>query len=360
MFTGHGGTGAAEARVLGRPVLDVSAGLAPFPLPPPARKAYRKAGVDLGGYPEIDAACLRQALAVRLKLDPAQVLAGGGTTEFIYLIPRALRPRRALGFVPTYRDYAEAARLAGCPWIALATEWERGFARDLVRLEAAARPGDLVFLCNPNNPTGHLIPPDAMQAFCLRHPEVTVVVDEAYAEFLGPALSCIQAAMPRNLLALRSPTKFYAVPGVRLGYCVGHRDPIAQLLDAKEPWTVSAPALAVGLALLDCAGYDARVRDWIGREKPALEALLAALSGLAVCPGAANFVLCRIQGETPTSAELRAACLARGLLIRDASNFEGLDSHYFRIAVRTARENKRMARIIRAAMGKPGNPFCHG
>ena len=108
--------------------------------------------------------------------------------------------------------------------------------------------------------------------------------------------------------------------------------------------------LAVGLALLQCADYDARIREWIAREKPALATLLAAIPGLAVCPGAVNFLLCRIQSDRPTSVELRAACLERGLLIRDASNFEGLDGHHFRLAVRTETENRCMAKIIREAL----------
>ncbi len=360
MFTGHGGTGAAEARALGKPVLDVSASLAPFTAPTAALRAYCRALADLGAYPEIDAASLRRALAARVGLKPDNVLAGCGTTEFIYLIPRALRPARVLGFVPAYRDYVDAARLAGSSFVALPTAWEQGFARDLSRLESAGRPGDLVLLCNPNNPTGHLIPPAAVRDFCVRRQDVTVVVDEAYVEFVGAEASCLEANMPRNLWVLRSPTKFYAVPGVRLGYCFGRSETIAKLLDAKEPWTVGAPALAVGRALLDCAAYDARVRKWIVREKPALEKMLAAIPGLDVCPGAANFFLCRLQAAAPTASELRAACLKRGLLIRDASNFEGLDSRYFRVAVRTARENRRLARIIRAGLTDQRQDFSHG
>ncbi|MBU4200090.1 MAG: pyridoxal phosphate-dependent class II aminotransferase [Verrucomicrobia bacterium] len=353
MFTGHGGTGAAEARALGRPVLDVSASIAPFSPPEAARLAYQRAAADLDRYPPIDGFPLRQSLADSQGLDIDNVLAGGGTTEFIYLIPRTLRPGRVLGFVPTYRDYAEAARLAGCAFVPLLTVWEQRFARDLAKLDAAARAQDLVFLCNPNNPTGDILAPDVIRGFCDRRPDVTVVVDEAYVEFAGIDRSCLDSTMPRNLLVLRSPTKFYAVPGIRLGYCLGRRDLIAALLDAKEPWTVSAPALAVGLALLNYSDYEARVRDVLGREKPALECMLAAIPGLSVCPGAANFLLCRIQADAPPAADLRAACLKQGLLIRDASNFEGLDSRYFRVAVRTGEENIRMARIIRDVLTGP-------
>lgn len=350
MFTGHGGTGVAEARALGKPVLDASAGLAPFRPPPAALQAYRQAAAALACYPEIDGDALRRAMAASLGLGPENVLVGGGSTEFIYLIPRALRPGRVLSFVPTYRDYADAGRLAGCSFMALPTRWEEGFTRDLVRLEAVAQPGDLVFLCNPNNPTGDSIPAPAVRDFCVRHPEATVAVDEAYADFIGPAASCIGADLPCNLLVLRSPTKFYALPGARLGYCFGAPATIARLWDAKEPWTASAPALAVGRALLHCPDYDKRVRKWMGREQPALARLLAAIPGLAVCAGAANFFLCRIRSDRPSASELRAACLERGLLIRDASNFEGLDSHYFRVAVRTGKENQNMARIIREAL----------
>jgi threonine-phosphate decarboxylase len=331
-------------------VLDVSAGIAPFPAPPAALRAYRRAASDLAHYPEIEGASLRRALAACLGLASENVLVGGGTTEFIYLIPRALKPGRVLGFVPAYRDYADAARLVGHSLVAVPTRREENFARDLRRLDAVLRAGDLIFLGNPNNPTGDLIPPAELRAFCARHPRVTAVVDEAYIDFIGPAASCLTPKLPPNLLILRSPTKFYAVPGVRLGYCLGPAATIARLLDAKEPWTASAPALAVGLALLRCAGYDARVRRWLKRAKPALLKLLAAVPGLTVYSGAANYLLCRIQADRPTAAELRAACLERGLLIRDASNFEGLDSHYFRVAVRAPAENRRLARIIRETL----------
>ena len=270
MFTGHGGTGTTEAKTLGWPVLDVSASIAPFPAPEAALCAYHEAAADLGHYRQIEGYALCQALAARLGLNPENVLVGSGATEFIYLIPRALRPGRVLGFVPVYGDYADAARLAACSWVSLPTIWEQSFTRDLAGLSDMVRPNDLVFLCNPNNPTGHMLAPGAIHAMCSRCPQVTVVVDEAYVEFIGPGASCLDVGLPPNLLVLRSPTKFYALPGVRLGYCLGHRDLIAALLDAKEPWTASVPALAVGLALLNCAEYDARVRDTLAHEKSAL------------------------------------------------------------------------------------------
>ncbi len=352
MFSGHGGTGAVEARKLGQAILDASAGIAPFAAPVAARRAYRQAAADLGHYPEIAGASLRQALAAAWGLSADSVLVGAGATEFIYLIPRALRPGRVLSFVPTYQDYAEAARLAQCPWVPLVTVGEQAFARDLAQLASAVRPGDLIFLGNPNNPTGHLLAPEPLAEFAGRYPQTTLVVDEAYLEFVGAHASCLKDLRPPNLLVLRSPTKFYALPGLRLGYCLGHPQLIAALLDAKEPWTASAPALAAGLALLESAAYDACLHNWLARDKPAWERELAAIPGLTVYPSAANFLLCRIQAASPSATRLRAACLQRGLLIRDASNFEGLDGHYFRVALRAGAENNSMVRIIREVLAE--------
>lgn len=353
MFEGHGGKGRQEAAAAGmaaHEILDVSASLSPLPPPAAALAAYREAAGSIVRYPDIAAGPLCKAYAAKHNLPPDQVLAGAGSTEFLYLIVRALRPGRVFTFVPTYSDYGDSARVAGIPFEPLRTTLESGFARNLGTAAATHSPGDLLFLCNPNNPTGQYISTTVLQSFAQEHPELTLVVDEAYAEFIGPDATAAAAAMPPNLIVLRSPTKFFTIPGLRLGYCVGHAQTIARLLDAKAPWTVSAPALAVGEVLLSCDAHAARVRAAVETGRTQLATQLARQTDLWVCPSPTNFFLCRIPGAAPSASAVRQRCLQHGVVIRDCTNFKGLDSHYIRVAVRPPEENERLVKALAAAL----------
>ncbi|MHC4884026.1 MAG: pyridoxal phosphate-dependent aminotransferase [Planctomycetota bacterium] len=355
MFQGHGGTAhgvALEQGLSPESILDVSASLSPFPTPEPVLQAFHAAIDDLARYPEIDGRHLREAVAVARGVDVDQVLVGAGSTEFIYLLVRALRPEQVWAYVPTYSDYADAARVMEIPFRSLPCNPEARFSRSLDCFAAEARNGDLLFLCNPNNPTGNWVPPDEILRTVTANPHLRFVIDEAYAAFVGPEASCLSRieTWPENLIVLQSPTKFYTMPGLRLGYCFGPAKVIAHLLDRKAPWTVGAAGLRVGHALLTCADQDQEVRETLLDAKQALSTALTEISGLTLFGDAGNFLLGRLDAPGWSGARLQAACLKSGILIRDAGNFEGLDERYFRIAVRLGEENERVVAAIRQSL----------
>jgi threonine-phosphate decarboxylase len=353
MFDGHGGDIFAKCDSIGvdaATVLDVSASLSAWPLPDMVKEAYQAAFSDIGRYPSADADVLRAAVADTYNCDVSTILAGAGTTEFIYLLAQVLRPKKIWAFAPTYADYADAARVMDIAYEAIPTLMSKDFSRNLDLCAEKIKANEMLVLCNPNNPTGHLLLPGDILGWARRHPDVTVVIDEAYAEFIGESASCINLSRPDNVIILQSPTKFYGMPGLRLGYCFASAEKISRLRSAKMPWTVSAPAMAVGRALLLCHEYAELVRKRLAIVRPEFIAQLSAISGLHVYQTTANFLLCRIEVPELTASVLQDGCLSRGILIRDASNFSELDDKHVRLAIRDIEDNVRVCAALCVSM----------
>lgn len=209
------------------------------------------------------------------------------------------------------------------------------------RLEA----GDLLILCNPHNPTGRLLSPAEVLRL-VDGTEATVVVDEAFIDLTDPgeAASVLPWVGQRpNLVVLRSLTKFYAMPGLRVGYAVAQAEWVAALDRTRDPWSVGSLAQAAALAAFEDAAYAARTRSWIHQERPFLAEALASLPGYAVAPPAANFILVRCPG--PTWA-LQERLGPRGILVRDCRSFAGLTDRHMRLAVRSRAENLRLLEAL--------------
>jgi histidinol-phosphate/aromatic aminotransferase/cobyric acid decarboxylase-like protein len=242
---------------------------------------------------------------------------------------------------PTYCEYARAAALMG----ASITNWrsleETNFAQEQVEISGqlkSLRP-HLVFLCNPNNPTGAVLPLEAIAMWARQHPRTLFVVDEAYQPFAIGLGSVIPIAR-ENLLVLRSMTKDYGLAGLRLGYAVGDERVIALLRRVQPPWSVNALAQAAGVAALRDSTYSQNSLRLLAQAKHELTAKLTQL-GLAPIPSAAHFFLIRV-GD---GAGFRRELLRRGILVRDCASF-GLPAH-IRIAARRPEENERLLAAIR-------------
>ncbi|MEW6220193.1 MAG: cobyric acid synthase [Thermodesulfobacteriota bacterium] len=343
---GHGGHLAALARRAGcapEAILDFSASLNPLGPPEWLRPVISRTVARLAHYPDPRGEGLLAPLAACLGLAPAQLVLGNGATELLYGLPRALPCRRALIPVPSYGDYQRAAQLAGLEVVCLPLAEAQGFRLDLARLAETLQPGDLVFLGQPNNPTGLTLAATDLLALAAASPRVFFAVDESFFEFVSPQSVLMTAAMPANLVVIRSLTKLWAIPGLRLGLAAGHQDTIALLRHQLPPWTVNTLALAVGEALVADPDYGERSRQQLPTLRAALSAGLAALPGLTVYPGEANFLLVRLERSGLAAASLAQRLLtrdpARPIAIRVCANFTGLDERFFRVAVRTAEEN---------------------
>jgi len=277
-------------------------------------------------YPEPEPYTLERALAANLGIDPKQVCVTNGATEAIYLIAQAFKGSRSSIIQPSFSEYADACRLHG----------------HIITNKDC----DMVWLCNPNNPSGSVIPKYEIEAMLEAAPRTVFVVDQSYGFFtLEPLMSAAEGASRRNVLQLHSMTKRYALPGLRLGYITGDEDLLERIRKVRMPWSVNALAIEAGLFLAehpDTAPIDLPA---VLSEARRLAARLDQIPGVKPLPSKTHFMLCKLSKSSAADLKLWLA-EERGLLIRDASNFEGLDSRYFRIAAQTKEENDLLADAI--------------
>lgn len=364
----HGGIKPAELRALGlRPedCRDFSASVSP--LGPPAGVAAAIATVDLAAYP--DPHCLELAAAIAAhhsadRVAAENILVGNGSTELIHLLARAYIGApppgcsdSALLLTPTYGEYDGAVRLAGGRIITLdAVRSPDGFRWDLqraVRLIAAHRPA-LIFVCNPNNPTGALLSQDNLRFLTLTAfgAGSLLVIDEAYINLAdaGADAAAIAVALSTNsVIVLRSMTKDYALTALRLGYAVARPSVIARLAALQPDWSVNGLAQAAGVAALSDAGYLERARAAVSASRQRIVDGLDAL-GIGCYPAAANFVLATV-GD---AAALRDALAPQGLFVRDCASFGLPDC--IRIGLRPEADCDRLIAAIAAIRNDEPTP----
>ena len=349
----HGAHGALAARALGTApgdFLDFSANINPLGPPEGALLAAQEAlRVEAAAYPDPRYPELRAALGGYLGVDPGTVLPTNGGAEALFLAARVAaegRGRKAVILDPTFSEYAAAARAAGLePESRVARDPRRGFRLDPSALDDLHGVG-LVFLCNPNNPTGDLSARDAVRAIAgkVRAAGAVLVVDEAFADF-APGES-VAGEVDENLYVARSFTKFFAVPGLRLG-CLVARDP--DHAGAFQPsWPVNVAAAAAGVAAAGDAPFAEKTVSEVSRRREELFDALDGLAGITPYPAAANFLL--FGG--PEGLPERLARL--GVLVRGCGPFPGLGPRFVRVAVRGAEENGRLVRALEEALGDPG------
>lgn len=349
----HGAHYAEAAQALGTSLdafLDFSQNINPLGPPAAALTAAEKAlHEEVGRYPDLGYAELRTALAGYLGVSPESVLPTNGGAEALFLAARAAAEgpgSKAIILEPTFSEYAAAARTAGF-------EVERvvvrrsgtGFWLDATVLDGTLgkrRDVGLVFLCNPNNPTGDSVPrQDVLRiAQRVREAGAILVVDEAFADF-APHLS-VAPDVDEALFVARSFTKFFAVPGLRLGCLVTSE--VARVRAFQPSWPVNAVAAAVGISAAgDGAFAEATLTEVELRRQELLDAL-GELTEITAYPGSANFFLARGPRTLPED-------LARkGVLVRGCEPFRGLGPGFFRIAVRGAEENGRLVEALRAVL----------
>ncbi|MDT8419780.1 MAG: threonine-phosphate decarboxylase CobD [Desulfuromonadales bacterium] len=350
----HGGGVDRAAEELGlsrEQLLDFSASINPLGIPASVRQAILAALERIADYPEIDAHSLRRELALHHDLPQAHLLPGSGSTELIYLLPRALRPRRTLIVDPAFSEYAPALRQAGSHIDTFPLSAEDAFRFDPQQLLAALHPDtEMVWLANPGNPSGVAVAPELLRGLAERLGACRLVVDEAFVDF-APGKSLLDAVTKHeNLFVLRSLTKFYAIPGLRVGYLAGPAGDMERLAAERLPWTLSTLALAAARACLDDAAYRQLTLAEIPRLRDQLKEGLEQLS-FTVFPSVANYLLFRVAGHWPDAATLCARLRQEGLLLRNCANFPSLDDRFLRVAVRSAEENQRLLDALAAMEG---------
>jgi len=334
-------------------ILDFSANINPLGLPPRVAQAIRDAIPSITHYPDPEALCLRRALAAYHRLDAEQILPGCGSTELIYLIARALQPKRALVLAPAFSEYEVSLGGVGTYVEQLVLDEEAGFLPDLSSLVKRLPGCDFLVLANPNNPAGSLIRLDALTEILQaseRH-GATLVLDEAFIDFVEESSAKrLLSAFP-NLLILRSLTKFFALPGLRVGYLLGSPGLLKPLLRFKEPWSVNVLGEAAALAALEDHEYQERSVTLVRQWRQELSDQLSEFPSLKVFPTCANYLLVKLLTPNLDAPTLRAWLLKEGIAIRDCSSFTGLGPSFFRIAVRRPEENRRVGAALKAVFG---------
>lgn len=358
----HGGNLRLLAEMSGRDpgdILDFSASINPLGPPQWLREEISAATGLLAHYPDPDCTELVAAAAARYGVPAGEIVAGNGSTELLHAacsLAAAMGYTRAVIPAPAYGDHARAARAAGLEVEEVLLREAEGFALDFARLNGHPGQPALILLCSPHNPTGAALDAAALRAFAARRPDCLLVVDEAYADF-APNLGRLTTDRPGNVVTLLSLTKFYAVPGLRLGLALAAPDLAAGLRARVLPWSVNALAQAVGARALADTDYAAAGVAAMDTLRCGLAAALAALPGLAVFPSAANFLLCRLPDSGPDATELaRCLLVERGVAIRVCANFAGLTSRHFRVAVRGEADNGRLLDALCAVLPAPRPP----
>lgn len=336
----HGGDWAGFEAEYGRAPLDFSANVSPLGVPQGVRDAIAAAAADADRYPDPLCRTLCRKIANKEEVSPDWILCGNGAADLIWRLAAALHPQKALLPAPAFAEYEAALRSVNCQIVHSLLSSESGFTVGEDFLQEITPQTEMVFLCEPNNPTGRTTAMPLLRRILDRCAEAgtVLVVDECFGDFLDdPAahtLVPLLGAYP-NLVILKAFTKIYAMAGVRLGYALcADKAMLEKLRAAGSPWAVSSLAQAAGCAALLEDDYVQRVRTLIQAQRPRMTQGLRAL-GLRVIPGEANYLL--FQCATPLLEPLRTC----GILLRSCGNYLGLDDTWYRTAIRTKEENRR-------------------
>lgn len=340
----HGGNVYRLSEQYGIPekkIVDFSASINPLGVPDSVNRGLCEYISMLSKYPDPEQKRLRRALAEFYDISLESIICGNGSTELIYLLVKALKPDRVLIPAPTFSEYERAVYVNRAPYKSISIRYLHLQRKNNFTI----RPDEFIkhmegctmaFLCNPNNPTGRLLPRDDVRdiAEAARAMKCYLIVDEAFIDFC-PHESVIRDVRENPyLFVLRSMTKFYALPGLRLGYGIFPISLVETIKTFKEPWTVNILAQEAGLIAINDRKYRKNTLELIKREKTFIEKELSQL-GIEFTPSEVNYYLLRLNRP-----DMAIALAKRGILVRDCSNFTGLDRTYVRIAVRRREENK--------------------
>jgi len=324
-------------------LIDFSANINPLGYPQGTKDAMIRSFDDVLHYPDTEAYDLITQLAVYHGMHRNCFIAGNGSTEFIYWLPVVLKPKRALVVTPAFSEYEKGLRLVGSQAMCFQASEEHDFVVDMDNLYARLAEGfDILYFCNPANPTGVLTPQEDLLHLIARAERLgtIVIIDEAFIDFVEEASLKVAVAEFSNVIILRSMTKFFGIPGLRVGYVIAGSAVIERLKRDKPPWTINALAQVCACEALSDSAFIQETRRYVETERVFLRSAINGIPGLKAFPGVANYLSIRIDPRRDLSATvLRERLLHENILIRDCSNFQGMGNFLFRIAVRKHEEN---------------------
>lgn len=345
-MTEHGGNiykYAEEFNISESRIIDFSASINPLGLPLSVIHGIQGINSSMYHYPDPEAKKLREALSIYHGIDAESIICGNGSTELIYLCARALKPKTVIIPAPTFSEYERACIITGAKIKYFFLNKNDSFDLDSHKFINSMNGCEMAFICNPNNPTGRLIKTDDLLqvADSAKRFKCYLVIDEAFIDFL-PEYSIIKEVQNNPyLIVLRSMTKFYALSAIRLGFGVFHQSIVEKILHNKEPWTVSTIAQKAGIAALKDVDYKKETFRIISEGKRLMEEGLKVLS-IEYIPSKVNYYLLRM----PNAQQIIADLYKSYILVRNCSNFRGLDNTYVRVAVKSPEHISRLLEEI--------------
>ena len=346
----HGGN-VYEAGQLGT-WLDFSANINPLGMSARVKQVIGQHIEALVHYPDPAGGALKEALSAYYQVPTQNLVLGNGAAELLYVFFHCVRPHRVLLPVPSFSEYERAARASGADILYQFLRPEDDFAWNGEQLQQRLPEADCVVLANPNNPTGNLyraeIIRDFLEAAAVHG--VWVIVDESFLDFRMDReryTAALLAVQQPQLLVLQSLTKFYAIPGLRLGFGISSVDMVNRMELSKDPWNVNLLAQQAGGAALRDKEYQQRTRQFVRQEALLLAKQLRELPGIRVYEPTVNFILLAIHQTGRSAPDLVRELRRQEILVRDCSNYPGLDDGYIRIAVRQRDDNERLLAAMR-------------
>ena len=337
-------------------LIDFSANINFLGIPEEIKKALLKEIENITHYPQPQAEDFKKKLAKKLSLAKEKIIAGNGAAELIYLLLDYLNPNKILLTAPSFSEYEKAAYKIGADIDFFHLKEEDGFSLEISKLKKNIERNDLVIFNNPHNPTGKLYCKKEMVTILktAKKSDSFVLVDEAFIDFIKnyKDYSLVQELDDfDNLFILRSLTKFFAIPGLRLGFGLTNSEIITELEKRRDPWTVNSLAQVAGIKALDQKDYIKKSKNIIAKERIFLYKKLRDINGLKVYEPSVNFILLKIK-KGITAAKLRTKMGKKGIIIRNCSNFRGLNDKFFRIAVKSRKENRRLLKVLKDVLVK--------
>lgn len=335
-------------------IINFGANVNPLGLSPKVKDQLASHLDLLSSYPDREYTALRNTISEYCRIPADFVLPGNGSSELISLLIETRSPRHTLILGPTYSEYSRELAFSGSTQEYYHLKESRNFSLDIEDLCHTLKKGyDFLILCNPNNPTSSAIMQDDLEkllSFC-RENDIFVMIDETYVEF-APDINKVTAVLLtekfQNLMVLRGVSKFYAAPGMRLGYAVtGNREFLLKMKEKQIPWSLNSLGAFAGELLLQDKDYIFRTRQLILSQKELLYKQLQELTPFKVYPAYANFLLLKVQRPGLTASEVFEACIRRGLMIRDCSSFQCLEGEFIRFCIMFPEDNARLLDVLK-------------
>lgn len=333
-------------------IIDFSSNINPFIVE--SMDKIVAAGVEnLQKYPDIKYRRLRKNIADYLRVEDSYIIPGNGATEIIYLLMRNLSGRLAI-INPTFSEYRKGAEIAGLSVVDFVMDWKKDFKLDLDKIYRRKDEFDSIFICNPNNPDGSVREIKKLLEFAEKEGKL-LIVDETFIEFADSEKDRSLVNMvekSKNLFIIRAVTKFFGIPGIRLGYGISsNRELLQKMYDEKEPWTINSFADSASDFIFKEEEYIRKSKEYFSKERVCMINEINKIDGIKAFNSDANFILVRFENRNVL--DVKENLLKRaGLLIRDASNFIGLDSSFARVAIKNHEQNTVLVDALRSVLGE--------